>query len=224
MSTNNRFNVLDEVEPSDDFGSNVDKLKIGVEYLRQFKEAHEVVIDKRALKTALYIYKLTLTEDRKQCLTAIDYLSLSDLFVPIIEYCGDYAKQFVAENEFLNEPRLSPPGSVYKNLKVKYHFVSYLIEVVCFYTEVSNQFRVRFHERKGTLALIDYVSDEKFVSDCLKFKYSQTDSAQVGLNLLESFIRTVYHLSKIADSVKNDWDEMNASVKLMKFSASICRF
>lgn len=83
---------------------------------------------------------------------------------------------------------------------------------------------MRFHESKGTAVLIEFVSDERFVQACLRFKYSPGDIAQVGLSLLESFVRALYHLSKNADSFKNDWDEMNATLKLMKFSSYINRY
>lgn len=234
-TTTSKYSLLDDVltNTNVDYESNLTRLELAVEFLlTQFKEAHEIVNDRRALKAALYLNKLTQIDALNRCLLDIDYMPLVGLLVDILVYCAVHAKQFVRENKFLHDvitadTTTSGSGSKtftqYKSLKIKYHFVAYLIDVVCFYTEVAHTFRAGFHEAKGTMALMDYVSDERFVADCLRFNYSPTDHAQVGLNLLESFVRGIFNLSKYADAVKNDWDEMNATVKLMKFSASINR-
>lgn len=224
--TTSKYSLLDDIEISPtDYESNFQRLRLANEFLLgEFSEVFQLVTDRRALKVAQFLSKLTQEGDHiKKCLLDIDYMPLVQLFVDTLVYCDTYAKQFVAENKFLNDVQEKTSFTQYKSLKIKYHFVAYLIDVVCFYVEMSTKFRVKFHECKGTLALMEYISDETFVVNCLRFNYSPTDHAQVGLNLLESFLRSVYHLSKNADTVINDWDEMNAAVKLMKFSASINR-
>lgn len=233
VEASKNFSILDDVELDETYEKNSEKIKLSLEYLTDLKEVHKIVADRRALKIALFFYKLTHSENLKHCLTEIDYLNnpnLAEYFSHIFEYCCDYMTQFLAENEFLNghsgnsKSSKSKNSQQYKALKIKYHFVSYLIDVVSFYTEISNQFRVKFHDAKGTEVLMGYLSNEKFIKDCLRFNYGPNDSSPVGLTLLESFICTIYHLSKIADSVKNDWVEMDATVKLMKFSTFINRF
>lgn len=223
--TTSKYSLLDDIEISpNDYDSTIQRLRLAAEFLlAEFTEVFQLVTDRRGLKVALFLNKLTQQGDHiKKCLLDIDYMPLVQLFVDILFYCDTYAKQFVAENKFLNDVQ-EKNFTQYKSLKIKYHFVAYLIDVVCFYVEMSTKFRIKFHECKGTLALMEYISDETFVVNCLRFNYSPTDHAQVGLNLLESFLRAIYHLSKNADTVINDWDEMNAAVKLMKFSASINR-
>lgn len=105
VETTSKYSALDEVDVSEDnMDKNMERLQLGVEYLRgEFKEAHEVAIDRRALKTTLFFCRLAQSESNKHCLLDIDFLSLVDLFADVLAYCAHYAKQFVVENEYLNE-------------------------------------------------------------------------------------------------------------------------
>ena len=165
ISKNLNMSILDNVELDETYEKNSTKIKLSLEYLVELKEVHRIVEDRQALKIALFFYKLAHSDNLKRCLTdEIDFLTLSDYFVHIFDYCSAQTVQFLAENEYLKMHAVHA-----KSLKIKYHFVSYLIDVVCFYTEVSSEFRVKFHEAKGTeVLLMKYLSNEPFIKDCLR--------------------------------------------------------
>lgn len=220
----NNSDFLNQVEVLPSLEENKEKIKLCFKFLHELKHASKITASKTALNICMYLYNLVNSSQYKQCLYQTEYLickyKIIDLIINIFLFCYDYTKQYLSENEFNHEPSKSSDPS-YKHLKVKYYFVAYLTDIVCFYTENVASFQKNFHSNNGIRSLFNYISDTEFVNDCLRFKYSQEQPRNIGAPLLEGLVHCLFSLSKVADSDKKIWHDLNVAVKLFDFAEQI---
>lgn len=218
------YDLLDNEKLYSNLKDNLKKLELAFKYLLDLKDVSNVVKDKRALKTFLFMSELSFLdnfrESREQYDLVLKY-NMAEVFANLLSVCKSDLKTFLIQNEYLNDP-IKSNDSNFKSLKVKYLFVSYLTNFIWNLTEFSRTFRQEFHSKNGTKCLItDYLGDLELIKNCLRLKLqpnkSSSDFTLVGLHFLRSLNGTCHNLSKIADNNKKDWEEMNATTILMKF-------
>lgn len=214
-----KYKILDDVAVLENTEKNKQKTEIALEYLFGLKSTSVILKNKKALKIASFLNKLT-HSDFRECLNQAESISkfnIAKIFSDIFADCFEHFKLFLNQNEYLNDAA-NQTSSFYKQLKIKYFFVTYLSDVVWYWTEILTKFRFKFHHHEGTQNLINYLSDNEFVLNCLRFKSDRIYKTPTGVSIIESFMHCIHNLSKIADSNKNDWEAMNATQILMKFS------
>ena len=140
------YDLLDNEKLYSDLKDNLKKLELAFKYLLDLKDVSNVVKDKRALKTFLFMSELSFLdnfrESREQYDLVLKY-NMAEVFVNLLTVCKSDLKAFLIQNEYLNDPNKSYDSN-FKSLKVKYLFVSYLTNFIWNLTEFSlhiNTFR-----------------------------------------------------------------------------------
>jgi hypothetical protein len=221
------YDMLNKTELDKELPRNVLRLQLSLKYFNELGDISKIVHDKRALNSMLFMTSLAkqFKEARFDYRLFKEY-NIEEITVGILYYCMNDAKLFVDEYAYLEANREELKNArQYDDLKVKFLFVYRLMHVLYKITDKSKQFRYGFHEKSGTMVTMDYLTDDKFVLNLMRFKLSKNKEAysaanceepfDTGLFLLRYFIDTIRNLTKIADNTKKEWNQMNATAKLL---------
>jgi hypothetical protein len=219
------FSILDNDKLLESLEENFKKMELSFKYFLDLKEPHELVKYKRALRSFRFLSEFCVQDSFKQRRDQFESIykySMVEFFSNLTLYCYPHVKQFVSENIYLSDSGKSNDAQ-FKLLKIKFLLMSYVAKILWNLTE-NKSFRYKFHENKGTQALLAYLNDDELIRNCLRFKLdsrwqSKNDNdSPTGILFLRSLIACFHNLSKIAEMKQAEFKEMNATLILLKFA------
>ncbi|CAF0704878.1 unnamed protein product [Brachionus calyciflorus] len=212
---------LKEVELLNNLEDNRQKLEESFKYLKKLK--NNLINDKTSLKIFLYLNKLSKSDKFNDILNdpaLIENYKIYSFFSNVLKECALNSKEFINKNKCLNDS----DNQSDKQSKIKIYFLFYSIEVIAYLTQKSNFFCIKFHEKNGTKYLLKYLTDDNFIRNCLNFKSEPKNELKVGANFIQTLVQCLKNLSKICDENKNDWDKLEATSHLIKFSQMVSEY
>jgi hypothetical protein len=228
---NEDYSVLDDEQPYEEMSLNMQKLEKSFQLISNLKTSSNILKNKRAFKSFLFMSKLSMIDEFRESRTQYDLLAkykiVINIFAEIYSNCFEDVKNFVSFYEFLNDSN-KKGDSKFQKLKIIYLFINNLNNLVWLFTECSHIFRLNFHESGATTTFINfYLNNQEFVLNCLKFKFEiskRDDNFAPGLQMLRALIGICHNLTKLIDNTKTDWTKIDACSKLMTFSQTIYKY
>jgi hypothetical protein len=193
-----------------------DKIEKTIIYLINLKEPSKLLLESKSF-TAISFLKLNLV-NILQLNLILKFQNILEIFSNILFHSLNDIKSYLNSYDTLNEETIG----IEKVYLTQYQINSNILTIIWNGTNRSKEFKYKFYEYRGFEAILNYIADEKFIQNCIRFKetsnQNRTKSQPPGLYFLRASIGSLNNMSKIADDKKMSLHELNAASILMKFA------
>ena len=193
------FSVLDDerqLERADRFEQN---FELCVNYIAKIVDVAKFSNDKRSLKACKFI-RYNSFKNNKFIDVFIKYEKVIEVFQKLFEY---YLSEF--KRLGINDCK-----------KLDLTAFNHVLSIVLNSTNESKEFQIKFHDFNGTKILLRFINDDDIIEKCQQLKRNVVINGKEP-SLLRAIATTIYNLSFLGDSHKNDFNNLNATTIISKF-------
>ena len=191
------------------------KYKISIKYLCQLKEPSIVLTNSKSHRIIGYLKDQS--EDNDELIKIVlEQKPLLEIFVHALAYYLEELKAYLNLYRKSRETKLTE--EVEESYLEKFDFIQEMIVLIRNLTNKSKSLCYKFHDNHLTSTICDYLNDDDLVKRLLKFKQrSSVNIKQIGLEFLLGLLGVLLNISYIADYRKKDFDDTQATEKILKF-------